>query len=112
MDCGIVRYCILQGPQACSVVTPWNPELEIATASVFLFQMGDSPFDVPFAIEVRIMSESELDRAEDDRISVYHAVCFRYNLSVDAAWSRFAGSAMIFCSLCYQLDLVLSEPFL
>ena len=112
MDCGIVRYRILEVVETGCIVAPGNPELEITAAAVFFFQVGYGSFDMTFTVEVGIMCESKLYRAADDGLSVDDAVGFRHDLAVDAAWSGFAGCTVVFCGLCYQLDLFLGEPFL
>ena len=72
--------------------------------------MGYCTCDVSFAVETRVVLESELDGAPDDGLAVYDPVGFRYEHPIYAAWSAFTGSPVVFCCLGDKFNFFFAEP--
>ena len=86
----VVGDDVLEGVEIGGIVAPGDPELEVAAAAVFLFEVGDSAGYVTFATEIGVVFETELDCASDDSSAVDESVGFGNELAVDAARFVFA----------------------
>ena len=79
---GFVGDKVLKFVQAARIVGPWNPELEIASATIFFFEMIYCTLEVLFRAEIRIMLLTELESTTDNCLCINDPISFSDNHTI------------------------------
>ena len=96
--------------QAGGVVTPGNPEFQVAAVSVFGFQVLFRPGYQRFQIHFRITALPILESTADDGFPINDTVSFSDHLPVYGTGFRFSRSPVVFRGLCYGFYLPVIKP--